>query len=98
MEARNLFGFEMIQILSITADLQDHLRRVTGRSRSLTPLQQVCTALRLHATGSMQLSLADRINVSQSTASRTVCAVTVAVLQTYPAKTISITSQIFWVA
>ena len=58
LEARNLFRFERIHILSITGDLQEHLRRTTGRSRSLVPLQQVCIALRFYATGSMQLPLA----------------------------------------
>ena len=57
LEARNLFRLERIHILSITADLQEHLGRVTGRGRSLAPLQQVCIAIRFYATGSHNTSM-----------------------------------------
>ena len=83
-EIRSLFRFQRCHIISIVEDVRPHLEVGSGRGRSLAPLQQVCISLRFYATGCMQLSLGVWINVHQSTVSRTVWTVTLALLRTYP--------------
>lgn len=83
-EIRSLFRFQRCHITSIVEDVRPHLEVGSGRGRSLAPLRQVCIALRFYATGCMQLSLGAWRNVYQSTVSRTVWTVTLALLRTYP--------------
>ena len=83
-EIRSLFRLQRCHIVSIVQDVRSHLEVGSGRGRSLAPLQQVCIALRFYAPGCMQLSLGAWINVHQTTVSRTVWTVTLALLRTYP--------------
>ncbi len=48
----------------------------TQRSNALTPSEQILSALRYYATGSMQIVLGDASGVSQPSISRSVAAVT----------------------
>ena len=63
--------------------LKDVLDYSTGRGHYLTPLMQVCVALRYYATGCMQLSLGAWMNVNQSTVSRYIWRVSRAVIRVY---------------
>ena len=84
VEIKDLFRFRRCNIIAITDAVRPHLQHKNGRGRALTPIQQVCVALWYYATGSMQLSLAAWINVHQSTVSRNVWAVTMALIRAYP--------------
>jgi hypothetical protein len=55
----------------------------TGRGHCLTPLMQVCIALRYYATDCMQLSLGAWMNVDQSTVSRCIWRVSQGVKRVY---------------
>ena len=79
-EIKRLFRFNVETINYITGSIFNELRRNTLRNKSLTPIQQVCVALRFYATGGMQLSLASWINIDQSTVSRVTWDVTQAIL------------------
>uniref|UniRef100_A0A8C1XYL4 Putative nuclease HARBI1 n=1 Tax=Cyprinus carpio TaxID=7962 RepID=A0A8C1XYL4_CYPCA len=62
------FPRHAIQELAI--DLEEHLRPETSRNFSISPLLQVCLALRFFATGCFINTAADLIGVHKSTASR----------------------------
>ncbi|XP_023932344.1 putative nuclease HARBI1 [Lingula anatina] len=55
------------------------LERPTKRSKALTPLQQVLTALRFFATGTFQSAIGDLHGISQPAASRAISAVAAAI-------------------
>ena len=84
VEIKEYFRFERENILIIAGELHGALQHVTGRGKSLAPIQQLCVALRFFATGCMQLSLGGWINIDQSTVSRAVWTVTLAILDRYP--------------
>ena len=57
------------------------LRRRTNRNQSLTTLERIILALRFFATGSMQQVVGDTIRVSQPSASRSMAAVSAALVR-----------------
>ena len=63
-------------ILDLTDSVSDELQYYFRRPRSLTPVLQVCVALRFYATGTFQDVVGELIGVDQSTVSRTVTRVT----------------------
>ena len=83
-EIRSLFRLQRCHIVSIVHDVLPHLEVGSGIGRSFAPLPQVFIALWLYTTRWLQLSLGAWINIHQTTASRTVWTVTLALLRTYP--------------
>jgi len=66
-------------IISLEEELQADLRRTTRRNYALSPMQQLLIALRLYATGSVQRLVADSVTCDQSTASRAIHRVSLAI-------------------
>ena len=80
-EIKRLFRFERENILRITNELKGVIEHPSMRNKALSPLHQVCVALRFFATGCMQSSIASWINIDPSTVSRCVHRVTSAILE-----------------
>lgn len=51
VEIKRLFRFERENVLRITNDLQHIIEHSSKRNKALSPLHQVCVALRFYATG-----------------------------------------------
>ena len=81
---KKLFRFERRSLLVIIGRLHPQLTHMTGNHGALTSLQQVLVTLRFYAVGAMQLSLGAWLNIDQSTVSKTVWRVTLAILTAYP--------------
>ena len=81
VEIKRLFRFERVNISQITNNLQHIIEHSSNRNNALSPLHQVCVALRFYATGCMQSSIACWINIDPSTVSRCVYRVTSALLE-----------------
>lgn len=79
LEIKNLFRLERPSIIYIADLLNDRLSFTSARNCSLTPIQQVCLALRFYASGCHQLSLGTLVHVDQATVSRTCWKVTEAI-------------------
>ena len=58
VEIKRLFRFERVNISQITNNLQHIIEHSSNRNNALSPLHQVCVALRFYATGCMQSSIA----------------------------------------
>jgi len=84
VELKRLFRFERQNLYTLIGVLHPFLVHRTRRNGALTTLQQVMTALRFYATGSMQLNLSSWMQIDQSTVSRAVWRVTKAILDAYP--------------
>ena len=72
MELIERFRFDRCTILQITQLLQNDVESSTFRSKTIPPLIKVLISLRLFASGSFQIIIADTFNVDQSTVSRAV--------------------------
>ena len=83
LEIKKLFRLECANILTLVDSLTDNLKHETGRSKSLSPLLQVCVALNYFATGLFQNEVGTIINVDQSTVSRSLHRVIDAILKVY---------------
>ena len=77
------FRFRRHDIIGITDDIERDIN-IANRSGSLTPLLQVLVTLRYYASGSFQDVCGELIGIDQSTVSRTVTRVTVALLRQVP--------------
>lgn len=73
------FRFDRRNILKLTEEISEVIQHPKRRG-SLPPLLQVCLSLRFFATGSIQDVCGELIKVSQPTASRTIKAVTEALV------------------
>ncbi|XP_025099687.1 putative nuclease HARBI1 [Pomacea canaliculata] len=77
------FRFSRQHILDLTDVVEKQLVHA-NRVGALPPVLQVCLALRFYAIGSFQSACGELLNVSQPTASRTISAVTQALLSLVP--------------
>ena len=74
------FRFHRQFIFGLAEELRQDVEFALPRKGALTPVLQVCLALRFYATGSFQSVVGDLIGVDQSTACRTITRVTDAVM------------------
>lgn len=70
LELLRRYRFDSASIAYICELLQEDLQPASLRNRAITVEQQVLTALRYYATGSMQLVLGDTLGLSQPSVSR----------------------------
>lgn len=66
------YRFSRQSIVYLCTLLEAHIRKVTRRSQSLTPVQSVCIALRFFASGTFLYSVGDAEGLSKATVCREV--------------------------
>ena len=74
------FRFHRQFIFELVEEVSQDIEFTLPRKESLTPVLQVCLALRFYATGSFQSVVGELIGVDQSTACRTITTVTHALM------------------
>ena len=79
-ELHSKFRFHGAEILAIVDEVRDAVEHPATRHGSLPALLQVLVALRFYATGRFQNMVAEMVGIDQSTASRTIHRVTIAML------------------
>ena len=81
MECKDRFRMTRMEIQQLSDILTHDLTHVTRRADPIPPILMLTLTLRYYATGDMQRTIGDSLNVSQSSASRIIDVTTKAILR-----------------